>query len=285
MHSSEVERTIEEFRQYLNTEEAKSHLNWLKEKEPREVKEVLEKLKGLPKDSKEFADLVLYGLLPNARSKYAKRASVAPAFLNIKKWFSRYNYTENDWKEISNLIYQIVVKFQENPNDLENIIRDFKSHKLSKGLQCGSLTPIFFALNPEFPIVTIRTRRTYRKLSFLVFGQEDKLSRRLKDYPSNIDKLKKFVDVMSRVYGFDEIRDTAVLDVFCFWYDEYVIKGKLGKKPRDMSTFSTENVPPIEERYITKFLQVLACSPPQPFLVETLQKLDEEGKIIYNTEF
>ncbi len=283
--SLEIAKIIEEFRNYLNTEEGKSHLKYLKEKEPRETREVLEKLKNLPKDTEEFVDLVLYGLLPNAHSKYSKRVSIAPVFLNIKKFFARFNYTENDWKELSNLIYKLVVKFQENPTDLENLIRDFISHRLSRAIQCGSLTPIFFALNPKFPIVNNREIRTYRNLSFLVFGQQDELSRRLEDYLSNIDKLKKFVDVVSRVYGFDEIRDTAVLDVFCFWYDEYVIKGKLGEKPRDRLTFSTVNVPPIEEKYITKFLQVLACSPPQPFLVETLKKLDEEGKIIYNTEF
>jgi hypothetical protein len=57
-------------------------------------------------------------------------------------------------------------------------------------------------------------------------------------------------------------------------------------KLRTIRKTSQEKVStPIEERDVTKFLQILACSPPQPFLVETLQKLDEEGKIIYNTEF
>jgi hypothetical protein len=83
--SPEIAKIIEDFRAYLNSDNGKHHLNYLKEKEPREVKEVLEKLKGLPKDSKEFVDLVLYGLLPNAQSKYAKRASVAPAFFKHKE--------------------------------------------------------------------------------------------------------------------------------------------------------------------------------------------------------
>jgi hypothetical protein len=283
--SPELIKIIEEFRKYLNTEEGKFHLKYLKEKEPKETQEVLEKLKSLPKDSGEFVDLVLYGLLPNSYTKYAKRVSIAPVFLNIRKFFARFNYTESDWKEFSNLIYQLVIKFQDNPKNLENLIRDFISHRLSKAIQCGSLTPIFFALNPEFPIVNNREIRTYRKLSFLVFGQLDNLSQRLEDYLSNINKIKKFTKILSDTYGFGEITDMAVLDLFCYWYDEYMREDKRAKKPRTIPPEMQKEIPPIEEKYITKFLQILACSPPQPFIVETLQKLDNEGKIIYNTEF
>lgn len=42
---------------------------------------------------------------------------------------------------------------------------------------------------------------------------------------------------------------------------------------------------PIEEKYVTEFLRVLACSPPTPFQIETLKTLHKTGKIIYNTEF
>jgi len=281
--SLELIKIIEEFKKYLKTEEGKFHLNYLKEKEPKETKQILEKLKTLPKDSREFVDLVLYGLLPNSDTKYAKRVSIAPAFMNIRKFFARFNYTESDWKELSNLIYQLVIRFQENPSDLENLIRSFISHRLSKGIQCGSLTPIFFALNPNFPIVNNREIRTYRRLSFLIYGQNDELSQRLEDYPSNIDKIKKFTNTLSNIYGFNEIIDMAVLDLFCYWYDKYMREDKKTKRAKSLEI--KKEIPPIEEKQITKFLQILACSPPQPFLIETLQKLDGEGKIIYNTEF
>jgi len=144
MKLQEIAKIIKEFReQYLNTEEGKSHLSYLKEKEPKETSEILEKLKSLDKSSNEFVNLVLYGLLPHGRTKYAKRISIAPAFLNIKKFFRKFNYTENDWRELSNLIYNLIIKFQENPNNLVNLIREFTSHRLSKAIQCGSLSPIF----------------------------------------------------------------------------------------------------------------------------------------------
>jgi len=278
--SPELVKIIEEFREYLSTEKGKYHLKYLKEKEPKETREVLEKLKNLPKDSNEFTEWVLYGLLPNSNSKYAKRVSIAPAFLNIKKFFARFNYTEKDWMELSNLVYQLITGFDENPKNLESLIRDFISHRLSKALQCGSLTPIFFALNSNFPIVNNRERRTYKKISFLLFGQIDELSQRLENYPSNIEKIKRFTKILSEDYGFNEITDMAVLDVFCYWYDEYKIKEK-ADEPEPPVLEEQEEIPRkpiIDDEAITKFLQVLACSPPQPFLIETLQNLTMKVK-------
>jgi len=52
----------------------------------------------------------------------------------------------------------------------------------------------------------------------------------------------------------------------------------------------TEDIKPIDDTNLGKFFQSLACSEPQPFFVamtdsRNLQKLDSEGRIIYNTEF
>jgi hypothetical protein len=286
--SPEIIKIIEEFREYLKTEEGKYHLSYLKEKEPKETKEVLLKLQNMKKGSPEFVELVLYGLLPNSETKYAKRISIAPAFLNIKKFFARFGYSEDDWAELANLIFDLVDKFYKQPDKLESLIREFISHRLSKAIQCGSLSPIFFALNSEFPIVNNREIRTYRSLYFLIFNQVDELSQRLEDYLSNVEKIKNLTKKLADDYGFKEITDMAIFDLFCYWYDETVLKSEENDtaKPRIIRKTSQEKVStPIEERDVTKFLQILACSPPQPFLVETLQKLDEEGKIIYNTEF
>jgi len=272
----------------MNTEEGKDHLRFLREIEPKETREVLEKLKTLPKESDEFIDLVLYGLLPNSDTKYAKRVSLAPAFWNIRKFFARFKYTENDWRELSNLVFDLIVKFYEHPTKLEDLIRTFISNRLSKAIQCGSLSPIFFALNQQFPIVNNRVIRTYRKISFWVFGQVDELSQRLENYLSNIDKINKLTNALSLKCDFKEITDLAAFDLFCYWYDEYKEKRKRGK-PR-VSSKRLENMQPIEERHIGNFYQSLACSEPQPYFVamgetRNLQKLDSENKIIYNTEF
>ncbi len=285
--SVELRDTIRRFRDYLNTDPGRWHLNYLKEKEPKETREVLAKLKELPKDGTDFVDLVLYGLLPNSDTKYAKRVSIAPSFLNIKKFFGRFNYSENDWRELANLVYDLVTKFQRDPDHLDTFIRDFISHRLSKALQCGSLSPIFFALNSHFPIVNNREKSTCRKLSFLMFGEVDELSQRLENYLSNVDKIAKITDTLSATYDFKEIKDLAIFDLFCYWYDEQE-EGEVSAiaAPRDRRTL----VPPLEEKYLGNFYQSIACSEPQPFYIgiadpRNLQKLDSENKIIYNTEF
>jgi len=229
MESKEIGEIIEGFQRHLTTEEGKFHLSWLREKEPKEVQEVLEKLKTLPKDSTEFIDLVLYGLLPHGDTKYAKRVSIAPSFLNIRKFFAKFEYDEDDWRELSNRIYTLVVRFQENPDSLEEAIRDFVSSRLSKGLQCGSLSPIFYALNSNFPMINNRVIRTYRRLYFLVFGETDKLSQRLENYLSNVEKVKKLAQVLSEKHGFKEITDMALFDYLCYWYDEQTKKIKRKK--------------------------------------------------------
>ena len=285
--SQQMEQLINEFRDYLKTKEAKDHLKYLKEKEPKETKEILERLKILPKESKEFVDLVLYGLLPHSKTKYAKRVSITPAFMNIKKFFARFEYTENDWKELANLVFNLIVKFENSPERLEEFIREFTSNRLSKALQCGSISPIFFALNQNFPIVNNRTIRTYKKLSFIVFDHPDDLNQKLEYYLANVEKVKQFIKTLSEKYGFKEIEDMAIFDLFCFWYDEY-------KKKRTKETKSKlgeqRNIVPIDESNMTRFFQSLACSEPQPFFIavgdtRNLKKLDNENKIIYNTEF
>ena len=262
MESREIGEIIEGFRRYLETEEGKSHLAWLKEREPKEVKEVLEKLRALPKDSIEFVDLVLYGLLPYGDTKYAKRVSIAPAFLNIGKFFARFNYTKKDWKELAHLIHELIVKFQENPDNLEQAITDFISSRLSKGLQCGSLSPIFCALNSDFPMVNNRVIRTYGRLSFLAFRETDKLSQKLGNYLSNVDKIRKFAKALNVKYGFKEITDMGFFDLFCYWYDSKVLKKERGDKKRSQEEFREAKS---KEINLPSFIETIDLKNPSKF--------------------
>jgi len=282
---SQVGQLISEFREYLKTEEAREHLKHLREKEPKETREILSKLKTLPRDSKEFTDLVLCGLLPHYNTKYAKRVSIAPAFMNVRKFFARFGYSENDWNELANIVFDLVVKFESAPERLEEHIRDFTSNRLSKALQCGAISPIFFALNQNYPMITNKITTTYRRLSFIVFGQADDLNNKLEYYPANVKKIKRLIGKLVEDYGFKEIEDIAVFDLFCFWYAVYKADETVLPIKKRRATPQEEETPPIDEKYVTKFLQTLACSPPQPFQVEALEKLDSENRIIYNAEF
>jgi len=233
--SQEIADAIKEFREtYLVTDEAKQHINLWKEKETSEVKEIMEKLKTLSEDSDEFEELVLYGLLPYYETKYAKRVSIAPAFQNIKKFFAGrpgFDYKENDWNELAILIYRLVYDFQDHPENLANSISAFTANRLSKGIQCGSLSPIFYALNHDFPVVNNRTIRMYRAISEKI-GAPEELSQKLDDYLSDVNKIRKLINIMVDSYAFQEIVDLAVFDVFCFWYDQNKLKKKDQELPK-----------------------------------------------------
>jgi len=218
--SPEVIKIIEAFREYLKTDQAKSHTHALKIKEPNETREILERLKSLKRGGEEFVDLVLYGLLPNAKTKYSKRVSIASAFLNIRKFFGRFGYKDEDWKQIAELVFDTAVRFEKNPDDYRRIVADFVSNRYSKALQCGSISPILYSLNTKFPIVNNREIRTFRVLSGTIFPERKELDQRLENYPGNMEKIQQFVRILSEDYGFSEISDMALFDLFCFWFDE-----------------------------------------------------------------
>jgi len=290
--SKELEKIIKEFREYLQTDEAQSHLNYLKIKEPKEIKEILERLNKMDKNSKELVDLVLYGLLPNAKTKYAKRVSTAPVFMNIRKFFGRLKYSESDWNNVANLIFKIAFNFNENPGDLENIIKNFVSNKYSQRFQCGSITPIFFALNNKFPIVNNREIRTYKRLSRIVLGQADELSQKLEDYPTSIKKIQEFIRILNQDYGFKELNDMALFDLFCFWFDESIKKKKIKvkkpekiskeKKIREESIFEETEV---EQPVSVPVGQRKVIWQPKDFSTKQLYEMWKEGELNIQPEF
>jgi len=298
MKSKEVERIIIEFGEYLKTDEAQLHLDYLTTKEPKETKEILERLGAMNKNSKEFTELVLFGLLPNSQSQYAQRISIAPAFINIKKFFRKLNYSDSDWQAIATLIFKTVSEFTEHPENLETLIHTFTSNKYSKRFQCGSITPIFFALDNKFPIVNNRQIRTYQRLSGLVLGKSDKLSPKLEDYPADIKKIQEFVSILDKDYGFSEIKDMAIFDLFCFWFDESIQKGKKSTKKdtnvdiqkqlfkqnkiRENEIFEETEIEqsiqiPVEERKV--------IWQPKDFSIKELYDMWKEGELNLQPEF
>lgn len=66
----QIPEIITEFRNWFNGEAGKKHISTI-EKEKQEVKDLMKKLDSMDKSSSEFIDLVLYALLPYAKTKYA----------------------------------------------------------------------------------------------------------------------------------------------------------------------------------------------------------------------
>jgi hypothetical protein len=172
---------ISDFKNWFASDAARNHIVTINQ-ETHDVKELMKKLDTMDKSSTEFVDWVLYGLLPYSKTKYAKRVSTFPAFMNIKLFFKNYNYTENDWSLIANMIYSLTKKFQESPQNLQQWIEEFTSDRVhSRSRQCGSISPILFCINDKFPIVNNRVIYTYNDFASM-FDWDDIMSKKLDNY-------------------------------------------------------------------------------------------------------
>ena len=89
----ELDQIKREFIEWIITEEAQSHISGIKN-EAIEVQDLVKKLEEMDQNGDEFYELVLYGLLPYHNTKFAKRTSHFPVFMNIKQWFSGYNLSD-----------------------------------------------------------------------------------------------------------------------------------------------------------------------------------------------
>ena len=205
---------IQEFRIFLNSNAGQEHIKDIN-KEKQEVQDLLDKLESMDKNSQEFIDWVLYGLLPNSKTKYAKRTSTFPAFMNIKQFFKNYKYNDNDWKMIANMIYNLLQKFQQNPEKLPELIDEFTSDRVhSRSFQSGSISPLLFCINDSFPLINSRVMHTYNDFSSN-FDWNDIMSPKLDKYVDNIKKCNKLISFINIA----ELKDFTVFDLFCYWYN------------------------------------------------------------------
>lgn len=212
-----IKEILEQYKDYLETKEAKEHLQTM-EREKKEVLELMGKLSQMDKKSAEFTELVLYGLLPYSNTKAAKRVSLFPAFMNIKIFFKEYNYSDEEWVLIANRIFNLCSDFKKNPDRLSEFIEEFTKDKYNRRLQCGSITPILFCINDNFPIVNNRAIRTFRSIK-LILGEKEKLSQKLEDYPENIEKINVLVGQL----GLELLKNHNYQDLFFYWYDSEIL--------------------------------------------------------------
>ncbi len=213
-----LDQILADFKEYLATPKAKSLLEKMNA-EKQEVRALMERLSKLDRNSPEFVEWVLYGLLPYSKTKHAKRISLFSAFMNIKPFFKRYNYSEEDWKIIANKIFELCLSFQKKPEELNALIQTFSRDRYSKNFQCGSLTPIFFCLNDKYPVINNPVIHAYKAIEKML-GRKGELSQKLRDYPENTAKLDRMVEEIDP----DLFEKRDHLDLFCWWYESEVLQ-------------------------------------------------------------
>src|SRR3989338_1213731 len=129
--ANKIGEILEKFTIWVNSTEAKQHLAYF-EKEKKEVRDLMSRLSKMDRKSSEFTELVLYGLLPYNKTKFAKRISIFPAFLNVRLFFKKFNYGDEEWNTVANKIFDLALQFQKNPERFSELISDFIKDKYSR---------------------------------------------------------------------------------------------------------------------------------------------------------
>lgn len=229
---SKNDNIVLKFREWLNSEDAIKQRKIIAD-EKKEVKELVEKLSKMDKKSPEFTDEVLYALLPYHETKFAKRTSAFPVFLNIKPFFKDYKYLDKDWNLIANMIFSLVEKSQREPEKIGQWITEFTANKIhSRRLQCGAITPILFCINDSFFLINNKIINTYKHFSEEQ-GWDDDISQKLEKYTDSIPKCQRLIDFL----GIEELRDAEIFDLFCWKYDVLMkddLKDTTNKTSRSM---------------------------------------------------
>ncbi len=259
LKTKSIDEILKLFQEYLKTTEAQNHLKAM-EKEKVEVKSLMEKISTLDKNDPEFVRHVLYGLIPHSKTKVAIRASHFPAVYDIKSYLKCWsNYSDEDWKNIAQLIYRLASSFQEKPEDLEKYVEEYARNPYNKGMQCGTISPILFAINDSFPLINNPVKRTYSSVSHIL-GHQDELGSLMKDYPQNVIKLQKFVEEINS----DLLRKQDQLDLFCYWFDNKTHYTELAKKRKAQKKRieSSEDEVKLETFNLPKFIETIDLKKP-----------------------
>ncbi|MBI4245419.1 MAG: DUF262 domain-containing protein, partial [Planctomycetes bacterium] len=209
---------LKNFESFVQTEEGKEAKETTEE-EIGEVRKLLASLFKMDRKSDEFTIKVLYDLLPHCENKISQRESCFSWFGDAKFYLRRkFSYSDSDFNNIANLILNLCLAVQNDPDNIERHIANFTSSKYSRGLQCCAISPILFCINNKFTPIASYTNTAFETLTNL-FGKRDKLSKYLSKYNENMGKIEGF----KRRLESNLIRNNLELDLFLYWYDGYIL--------------------------------------------------------------
>lgn len=206
-----LEKIYTEFNnEYLSTDTGQEHLKAY-EKESLKVKTTYQDVIEKRNNNIDATDEILYGLVPH-RGK-----SIVGFVSNIKAFFEKtFEIKPENFPEIANNYFETIHNFLEtNDSEIqEEILNNFTSSEYSKGFAAGTLTPILFFINPNYPLINNKTVDTVSFLS-KIMGETIKLDMELNHYVENKDKLNIFLTNLSDYLP--DIFDFAIFDIFCHW--------------------------------------------------------------------
>jgi MoxR-like ATPase/predicted Mrr-cat superfamily restriction endonuclease len=206
-----LEKIYAEFKEeYLDRDVGQEHLKAYEdesEKITKAYKDVMEKIN----QNIDATDEILYELVPH------KGKSIVGFIANIKAFFEKtYEIKPDKFPEIANNYFNTIHDFIETDDSeiQEEIINKFASSEYSKGFGAGTLTPILFFINHNYPLINNKTVDTVTFLS-KIMGESIKLDMELNHYVENKDKFNNFLINLSEYLP--DLYDFAIFDIFCHW--------------------------------------------------------------------
>ena len=201
-----INETISKFKEWLNSDEVIERKGAIK-KERKKIKELMSTLQKMDKESSEFTEHVFNDLLPN-KSQSRRAGSIWGVYASIIGHFKKtYEYDSKELNLVANMIFSLSERFEREPDKLNQWIKEFTNKDHSKGLQCGTITPILFCIDKSFPIINSQVIATYKRFS-VDQGWNDKISPKLEEYPDSILKCQKLIRLL-------DIADLESFDLFC----------------------------------------------------------------------
>lgn len=218
----DLDRLFDEFESsYLNTEAGAKHaVGYIRQGEEgrRNYADILRRRS----ESEDVTDLILERLLPHTDSEFHRHGGhwihIAPAInKDIRSWYEGAGWTApEEWPSKALFILDFVQRVVEHPDQLDAACSEFSASPLAKGLQCGMITPILNALDPErFAVINRKIVGTLPAVS----GQD--ISSGLADYPDSNTAVLEFVEANENLFERGTARGILpvhTFDMFSHWY-------------------------------------------------------------------
>lgn len=220
---------------YLRTSKGKQHVGYYA-KSRKEAQESYKSINDAFAQGQDITDLVLLKMLPYQNTAPNRDKGVwihmAPAIISdVKSWFENKGWaSKTDWPAIATAIFDFVSNCIQRPEDLEKECNLFLNNPKTKGMQCGFLSPILNALDPDHFFLI--NKKPARLINYFC---RTSYSTSLKDYPAfnstGFNLLNDVKDVTASV-AVPGIREGDLLDVFSHWLQaEKKFWGKGGVQP------------------------------------------------------
>lgn len=207
-----IHHFYELFEDYLKKEEGISHIEGYK-KESEHINTIWKKVLDKKERGESFVDLVWDEII-NRDFKIHKDGST-----NIKASLQgNLKFTDEDMDKVGVLFFETVNSLigVTDISEQKRIMDEYAKNKYSKGFRSGRFSSVLYYLDNNYYVINKKSIDTVKVISGM-FGDIINLKLDLKDYISNNEIYKSFLNKLAKEYDYDNfsLGDFTKFDAFC----------------------------------------------------------------------